>query len=477
MKLEYAITKPADDYCATKELFCGLLCSNRRIAFQDADGKSPETLLLFDGHELKCRVELTNVQTKEVVFHMIVEAQGEEAEQAEILEELDAVVKQLISRVDYQFTVNTLWNDVTAYYGKILYPKISHVENMLRKIIYLFMLKTVGRDWLNTDAPKKFRDDILNVIDKNNQDYAAIRGDWLVYADFISLVHFFTAPYALRSDINALFAELEKYKTVKKSRKNKPLDEDALQKLAEQFKPKSNWDRYFSDKLGVDSPGKFSHDWSSLYGIRNKVAHGRPIGKEDHDKAIALIDMFTAAFEKCISIIDELEITDEQADAVGMVAQKVIQPEPAREWGQIKIDPRFDPARPYGLAKFSDPMADALDTAFKIDSAALPTMQNALNSLSSNISTFAEPYIPAFIDSLGAAVNSTIPNILDRQNLLLHLDQPLYVDRLENAVSIASEFEKTLHALPTDTPDKPKRKAKKEDTPPEKDGGKKENGA
>ena len=194
MKLEYAITKPVDDYCSTVELFRGVLCSNKRIVFKNPDDKNQQPVLLFDGRELKHCIESTPVQEKEVIFHMIIEADGDDEEQAKTLEQFDDVIKELIRKVDYQFTINTLWNDVTTYYGKRLYPEISHVENMLRKIIYLFMLKTVGRDWLNTDAPEKFREKIYSVMDKNKIDYVSVPEDCLSYADFITLGYFFTAP-------------------------------------------------------------------------------------------------------------------------------------------------------------------------------------------------------------------------------------------------------------------------------------------
>ena len=70
---------------------------------------------------------------------------------------------------------------------------------------------------------------------------------------------------------------------------------------------------------------KFSKDWSSLYDLRNKVAHGKQIRKDDYTKAQKLIDMFTKDFDECIKIIDSLEMTAEQAEAVEAVAQQVIQ--------------------------------------------------------------------------------------------------------------------------------------------------------
>ena len=72
------------------------------------------------------------------------------------------------------------------------------------------------------------------------------------------------------------------------------------------------------------APNKFSKDWGSLYDIRNKVAHGKPINKADFKKANELIELFTTAFDECIEIIDTLEMTVEEAEAVEAVAQQVV---------------------------------------------------------------------------------------------------------------------------------------------------------
>lgn len=128
-----------------------------------------------------------------------------------------------------------------------------------------------------------------------------IDAEWLTYADFITLGYFFTAPYSMKTDLKVLFKELKQYESfdtlsdgekqaddeVKKENKErrKVLTADVIRKMSDEYEPKNNWDRYFSDKLSVKGPNKFSKDWGSLYDIRNKVAHGKPINKADFKKA------------------------------------------------------------------------------------------------------------------------------------------------------------------------------------------------
>lgn len=99
---------------------------------------------------------------------------------------------------------------------------------------------------------------------------------------------------------------------------------DILKQLSEEYEPKSNWDRYFSDSLQVKTSGRFMKEWSSLYNIRNMVAHGKQIKKEDFDKAQNLIKNFSGMFDECIDMIDTLKITDDEAEAVGDVAKQML---------------------------------------------------------------------------------------------------------------------------------------------------------
>lgn len=335
--MEYIFIKPDDEYFSTKEKFCDFLCSNKRLEFEDTNDNKTN-IFFFDKDKLQYGLECTKVEkSNEIIFHLMVKAEGDENTQATTLENLDFLIKEINKKTGAQFTINTIWNDVSLYYGEKLYPEIVKVENMLRKIIYLFMLKTVGSKWLDVGTPKKFQESINNVIEKNSKKKNEINADWLTYADFITLGYFFTAPYSLKTDLKALFKELKQYENIdtlnnetnqrEDKKEKKLLTAEIIKKMSDEYEPKNNWDRYFSDKLNVETPKKFSNDWSSLYNIRNDVAHGKPITKVDFEKANKLIQLFTTVFKECIKVIDidEFKMTTEEAEAVESIAQQVIQ--------------------------------------------------------------------------------------------------------------------------------------------------------
>lgn len=325
MKIEYIFIKSRDGYCDSEELFKHFLGTNTRLEFEKAEDS--EKQIYFDGIFIKYKIKLDRAErTEEDLFHFVIEIEDADDDKIEKLEELDQVIREINQKMGNLFLINTIWNDIDLYYGEKLYPQISEVENKLRKIIYLLMLKTIGSEWFDKGTPQKFQKDINNVVQKNNKSEADIAGELLRYADFITLGKFFTAPYALQSDLKKLFAELSKY-VYDKDEKDRELGltKEILKDLSDKYEPKNNWDRYFSNKLSAKNSNKFSKDWSSLYDLRNKVAHGKQIRKDDYTKAQKLIDMFTKDFDECIKIIDSLEMTAEQAEAVEAVAQQVIQ--------------------------------------------------------------------------------------------------------------------------------------------------------
>ncbi len=347
MRMEYIFIKPADEYLMSKDMFRNFLSSNMRVTFK-IDNALNEEILMFDNKELDYRLEcLEAEQSKELFFHFVIEIKEDEEKDVGVLEDFDKLMKKINEKCGNQFLINTLWNDVSIYYGKKLYPIISNVENMLRKIIYLFMIKTVGSKWLDIGAPAKFRENIGLVIEKNQKEKNAVGIDWLTYADFITLAHFFTAPYSLKSDLKGLFKELQKFADDEKLKKGQDgenvsieksgikksdlFTSEILNKLSDEYEAKNNWDRYFSDKLSVKSKGQFSKKWSELYEYRNAVAHGKIICRADYDKAVELADMFEKMFGECIDIIDTLQINNEQAGAVEAVAQQMFSRHPENE--------------------------------------------------------------------------------------------------------------------------------------------------
>lgn len=301
MKIEYIFIKPHNDFCNSKESFVNLLASNSRIVIDENE-------IIVSQKKVAYTLEHECIEnSKEDVFYMVI--QSEEEDKVAALETVDSVMRRINDMYE-MFQINTIVDEVSIDYAIKLYPKIASLENQLRKIIYLFMSKNVGSKWIQKNIPDDMKKSVEKTMEKNQLE--DISEDYLYNADFIVLGWFFFSKYSLNGEYQRLIAELKKEENHTKEK---------IEELLEIYEKKSNWERYFSDKIQVDN---LSGKWEELYAYRNKVAHSKRICKNEYKKASELIDELKQAFDDCIEHINDVVMTEAQTEAIEQVAQETI---------------------------------------------------------------------------------------------------------------------------------------------------------
>lgn len=307
MKIEYLLIKPNNDFCPTVVQFKNLLLSNQRINID-------ERTVAFSGISLDYTLtdeEVVWKNKKEIVFHFTVST---DAKNVSILEDFDVLLHRINEKCGNQFKVNTIWDDVSIYYTNKLYPVIVETENLLRKLIYRFMIKIAGSAWFLNSVPESVREAIRKKAEKNTPDNLP-DVDQLYFTDFIQLGIFFFEKYTTKPlDQNAI-KELKKIVDKKTDTDNK------ISAFLETYEAKSNWERYFAEKIEVEELYK---KWQELYIYRNSVAHTKRMRKGEYETAESLAKELKSAFKKCIDHIDDVKMTEEEAEAVQEVAKVTI---------------------------------------------------------------------------------------------------------------------------------------------------------
>ena len=113
----------------------------------------------------------------------------------------------------------------------------------------------------------------------------------------------------------------EKIKEIKDTNDDIQSKEKQLEELLENYEPKSNWERYFANKIAVND---LAEKWGKLYVFRNKVAHAKRICKKEYDEALKIIKDLTNAFEECLNHVDDVELTEEETSAAKTAATEAI---------------------------------------------------------------------------------------------------------------------------------------------------------
>lgn len=302
MTIEYLLVKKQDDFFSTEEELLNLLKTNARIKIKD-------TKIQFSRSSLTYKLSKDEVpEKKEIVFHFTVSVEKEG--QISKLEEFDSLLRRINSECGKQFIIDTIWDDVSTGYTRKLYPQMVEIENLLRKLIYRFMIKTVGMTWFEKAVPSEFKKAVTETAEKNNIE---VTEDHLYYADFIQLCVFLFEAYSLKPKEN-LIRELKK-----------AVDEKALEEkykeLIETYDPKSNWERYFAEKIEIDN---LDEKWRKLYKFRNQVAHAKRMRKKECDEAIALIEELKPAFVKGLEHVNEVQLTEEETETVKVAAKEIM---------------------------------------------------------------------------------------------------------------------------------------------------------
>lgn len=204
-------------------------------------------------------------------------------------------IRSIIIRFGAQ--IETLWDDVSFYYSQKAYPLIYEIENLMRKLIANFMLITIGKDWVSETSPAEVQEAINR---SKRRDYTNV----LHTIDFIDLGSFLIKPYSKRSTQDL-------YNAIKKMN-----DEDNAIGLQE-FLPKSNWQRYFSNLVSCEDT-YLNKRWTELYELRCKVAHNAIVAKVDYDRIYELVNDLR---EKLIAALEKLPQVQVPKDEKETVAE------------------------------------------------------------------------------------------------------------------------------------------------------------
>ncbi len=170
-------------------------------------------------------------------------------------------IREIISKWDDSNEI--LWDGIGFFYAVQAYPLVYEIENLIRKLITKFMLKTIGRDW----TKKYISQDIKNTLRKSESKTSNV--NFLYNVDFKQLENFLFEKFS-NEDKGQLYKLIESGKC----------EIGELKK----FLPESNWNRLFSKLMTETLEEKLKENLSKLYELRCKVAHNNIIEKQDFNQ-------------------------------------------------------------------------------------------------------------------------------------------------------------------------------------------------
>jgi len=301
MKVEYIIVKEKSDFCNSESKLKDLLSLHDEIDFKKTKLHVNDEKIDFT---LTCE---ESDSSDDIVFHLIIESESENLKESLRKINLAArAIRKSIGESDYGLLLNTVWDETSQYYSEKCYPLINEIENRMRKLIFLFMFKTLGKEWINFAIPQKVRDSILNNVKRDGESYS--NRDILYSANFDHLSDLLFLPYSSVKSVQDVIKMVEKAK--------EEGDFEELKKL----KYQSNWKRYFSE---VDNFEELKDKWKTLYKYRNMIAHNRLINEAAYQEANKLVDEINKILDEADNAIQTLNVSEEGKEEVADLTQRV----------------------------------------------------------------------------------------------------------------------------------------------------------
>ena len=198
MKIEYLIIKDENQSCNSLKTFKSFLNSNSEF-------RVAEKIINYKKFEVsyKLKTELINdPEKKERYFLLTIERQSltklinsksNNLNKINIeinnLIDLKRALTKMLKESKFGFYVTILWDDTSYYFSRISYPFINEIENLMRKLIYKFMLIKIGKNWLSKALPKELENVIKRNSARDKEDDKIIQ-EGLFKVDFIDLNKF-----------------------------------------------------------------------------------------------------------------------------------------------------------------------------------------------------------------------------------------------------------------------------------------------
>lgn len=214
------------------------------------------------------------------------------------------------SNVSSDYTVIISYDAISEYYCNQMFPKLNELERNLRKLMYNIYTVNFGKDYYKATISEEIQNKAKGIIrasgskKKKETEYIQKMFYSLEYGDVEHLL--FNKKWTELDESNKT-AFLESHTNLLE------LSDQTLRNAITNIAPKSDWERFFSDKIGAtDIEGMIE----TIRKIRNNVAHCKFLYKDEYEKCSKCATELNQAILKAITITEEKDFADKNAETI-----------------------------------------------------------------------------------------------------------------------------------------------------------------
>jgi hypothetical protein len=284
MQSEYLITfNVSDNICKNVEQFKNLLQANNEIKF------TAKNTIEYKNNTFPVAIAQGNLPDNSIYYDLSITCNVDS--NIDIFNSLLKDIRTICIKVNSNNanSIILLFDSIGEDLCKKAYPMIYSIENKMRKLIYKFMVISIGIDWENEAVPKEVNESIKK---ENNK----IKNGLLQQVDFIQLSDFLFKKYS-KNYISQLLD------IIKQKNDNDKIDIVEVKN----YIPKSNWEKFFAKRIDCESD-YLKSSWEKLYDYRCKVAHCRTLTKIEYDDFEALCKDIGGKIDAALDSIGDIKI-------------------------------------------------------------------------------------------------------------------------------------------------------------------------
>lgn len=233
--------------------------------------------------------------------------------------------KILRSGIRENFVDIISYDAISEYYCNKIFSKLNTLERNLRKLLFNIYVLNFGKDYYHATMADELQKKIKKLINTggNNEKKRQIKEDYKVnskQAENIERLQEFFYSFEFKDIQTFLFEvnwtrveEEAKEKFLSEHKDLSQLSDVELRNAFSSFTPKSDWERFFNDKIQLTN---IKYMIEQIRWYRNKVAHFKFFYKNDYDSCNKLILKLNRAILKAINITEEKDFREKNAEAL-----------------------------------------------------------------------------------------------------------------------------------------------------------------
>lgn len=260
----------------------------------------------FDGNRIEAKFLIHEVVGK---YYLDVVVTGKsKAQIIKGLEYIQAAIEKSDILKDYIEIIS--YDAISEYYCNKIYPKLNELERNLRKLLFNIYIVNFGRDYYQMTISDDLQKKIKSVIQaKGNEERKETeRLQKFFYSmEFADIQQMLFVPHWTEVDERSKDDFLKSHEDLSK------LTDDELRKAFSEIVPRSDWERFFSDKMDDDAIQPLIDE---IRRSRNSIAHCKFFYRAEYAICNKAMSKFNKAVKSAIAITEGKDFSEKNSESI-----------------------------------------------------------------------------------------------------------------------------------------------------------------